>query len=168
MSTILEKKHMIHILTEVVVLVALTFYFSSKNKKLLEHIEDLSKRLEEQEELVQNHEKIIQQLLENVNKNKEVYKRQSPSNVKYTKQSNRKNKDKVLLENKKNIQDMFYTQEEEDVKPKLKNKNSCVEEKIKLISDSDTSDLDNEIAEELDELNVNSEKDTEDDLKKRT
>ena len=166
MSTILEKKHMIHILTEVVVLVALTFYFSSKNKKLLEHIEDLSKRLEEQEEIVQNHEKIIQQLVENVNKNKEVYKKQSPSNLKYTKQSNRKNKDKVLLENKKNIQDMFYTQDE-DVKPKLKNKNSN-EEKIKLISDSDTSDLDNEIAEELDELNVNSEKDTEDDLKKRT
>lgn len=167
MSAILEKKHMIHILIEVVVLVALTFYFSSKNKKLLEHIEDLSKRLEEQEELVQNHEKIIQQLVENVNKNKEVYKKQSPSNVKYTKQSNRKNKDKVLLENKKNIQDMFYTQDE-DVKPKLKNKIFSNEEKIKLISDSDTSDLDNEIAQELDELNVNSEKDTEDDLKKRT
>jgi hypothetical protein len=166
MSTILEKKHMIHILTEIVVLVALTFYFSSKNKKLLEHIEDLSKRLEEQEELVQNHEKIIQQLLENVNKNKEVYKKQSPSNPKYTKQSNRKNKDKVL-ENKKNIQDMFYTQDE-DLKPKLKNRNSSNEEKIKLISDSDTSDLDNEIAQELDELNVNSGKDTEDDLKKRT
>ena len=46
MSKILENKQIIHIATEIVALMGIIFYFSSKNKKLLAHIEDLSQKHE--------------------------------------------------------------------------------------------------------------------------
>lgn len=44
----LENKELIHIVAEVVIFFGLVFYFSSQNKKLCKHIEDLSESLEEQ------------------------------------------------------------------------------------------------------------------------
>lgn len=67
MSQILENKQMIHIVSEVVVLIGLTFYFNQKNKKLLNHIEDLAQRIEEQEDLIQKHENIIKKLVSSIN-----------------------------------------------------------------------------------------------------
>lgn len=68
MSNLLEnKQQMIHIASEVVVLLGLTFYFNQQNKKLTGHIEDLAQRIEEQEDLIQNHENVIKQLVEQVN-----------------------------------------------------------------------------------------------------
>ena len=67
MSTILKNKQMIHIATEAIALIGLAYYFSSKNKKLLEHIEDLAQRLEEQEDMIKKHEEIIIQLIQTVN-----------------------------------------------------------------------------------------------------
>ena len=66
MSQPLDKKQLIHIASEVVVLVCLTFYFNQKNKKLMTHIEDLAQRLEEQEDLLQKHEQIIRKLCDHL------------------------------------------------------------------------------------------------------
>ena len=63
---------MIHIVSEVVVVVALTFYFNQKNKKLMAHIEDLAQRVEEQEDLLQKHEQIIKQLVDHISKQQTV------------------------------------------------------------------------------------------------
>jgi hypothetical protein len=52
---------MIHIASEVVVLLGMTFYFSSKNKALQGHIENLSQRLEEQEDRIQKLENTMEQ-----------------------------------------------------------------------------------------------------------
>lgn len=57
-----DNKQLLHIGAEVVVLLGLTFYFSSKNKKLVEHIENLSQRMEEQEDKIQKLELKLQQL----------------------------------------------------------------------------------------------------------
>jgi hypothetical protein len=62
MSKLLENKQMVHIASEVVVLIGLTFYFSQKNKKLMGHIEDFALRLEEQDDIIQKHEQLIQRL----------------------------------------------------------------------------------------------------------
>ena len=53
---------MIHIASEIVVVIGLTFYFNQKNKKLMGHIQDLSQRIEEQEDLLQKHAEIIKKL----------------------------------------------------------------------------------------------------------
>lgn len=63
MSKIFEnKQQIIHIATEIIALIAITFYFSQKNKKLMTHIEDLAQRIEEQEETIQKHDKLIQKM----------------------------------------------------------------------------------------------------------
>ena len=63
-----NKQLMIHIASEVVVLVGITFYFNQKNKKLVAHLEDLAQRVEEQEELLQKHDQMIKQIMEYVNR----------------------------------------------------------------------------------------------------
>lgn len=73
MSKFLENKQMIHIISETVVLIGMTFYFSQKNKKLTEKIEALSQRLEEQEDLIQKHDGIIRKLVETVNNNNQQH-----------------------------------------------------------------------------------------------
>jgi hypothetical protein len=66
MAKLMENKQMIHIASEIVVVIGLTFYFNQKNKKLMSHIEDLSQRIEEQEDLLQKHEQIIKKLVESI------------------------------------------------------------------------------------------------------
>lgn len=56
----LDNKQLVHIASEVVVLLGITFYFSSKNKALLGHIEELSQRIEEQEDKLQKLENSLQ------------------------------------------------------------------------------------------------------------
>ena len=75
---------MVHIVSEVIVLIGLTFYFNQKNKKLMNHIEDLAQRIEEQEDLLQKHENIIKKLVASVNdlhgnKPSESYNKSQPS-----------------------------------------------------------------------------------------
>lgn len=67
MSKFLENKQLVHIASEVVILLGLTFYFNQQNKKLKGYIEDLVQRVEEQEDLLQKHEQIIRKLVEHIN-----------------------------------------------------------------------------------------------------
>jgi hypothetical protein len=59
---LLDNKQLIHITAEVVVLTGLTFYFSSKNRTLMGHIEELAQRLEEQEDHIQKLEQSLNNL----------------------------------------------------------------------------------------------------------
>ena len=70
MSKLIENKHMIHIASEIIVLLGLTFYFNQKNKKIMSHIQDLSQRIEEQEDLLQKHEQVIKKLVDFISKQK--------------------------------------------------------------------------------------------------
>jgi hypothetical protein len=169
MSTLLEKKNIIHIVTEIVVIVAITFYFSAKHKKLLNHIENLSKRLEEQEDLIQKHDKIITQLIENSKNNKnELYQSEykMPSNTQYISKKVSKEKYNKNQNSNKNVfsnKDSCRKYEESELNNKKMYKdNDEVDENVDD-DENDSSDLDNEIAKELEELQEN-----EDGLKKKT
>ena len=50
-----NKQQMVHIIAEIVAMVAMVFYFNQKHKKVLTIVEDLSQRIEEQEDLIQKH-----------------------------------------------------------------------------------------------------------------
>jgi cell division septum initiation protein DivIVA len=151
MSKLLENKQIIHIATEIVALMGIVFYFSSKNKKLLEHIEDLSQRLEDQEDLIQKHEQIIRQLVQTVNKGSHNQSSQPKYITKPTQEKNKKMPSPTKRKDndvKSKIQ--LYTQEPvEQVVEQLVEQ--AVIEEYSSDSDSD-SDLDADIAEELDEL----------------
>ena len=74
MSKLFEnKQQIIHIATELIALIAITFYFSQKNKKLMNHIEDLAQRIEEQEDIIQKHEKLIQKMLTTIQSQQQTF-----------------------------------------------------------------------------------------------
>lgn len=60
--SLLQKPQMIHIIAEIVVFISLAIYFSQKNKKIMGHMNDLLQRLEEQEDIIHKHEKMIVKL----------------------------------------------------------------------------------------------------------
>ena len=68
MFNLMENKQIIHIASEIIVLIAVIYYFNGKNKKLLRHIEDLAQRIEDQEELLEKNSKAIQELSDQISK----------------------------------------------------------------------------------------------------
>jgi phage shock protein A len=62
-----NKIQIIHIVAEVIIICGLTFYTVNRNKKLLCYIQDLEQKISQQEELLQNHDKLIIKLSQNVN-----------------------------------------------------------------------------------------------------
>lgn len=56
-----NNKQIIHIATEIVVLIGLTFYFSQQNRTLRKHIEDLAQRIEDQEDVIKKLEDLMKQ-----------------------------------------------------------------------------------------------------------
>ena len=159
MSSLLQNKQIAHIATEVVVLLCVTFYFSSKNKKLLEHIEDLSQRLEDQEDSIQKHDQIIKQLVQLVN-NRQPYQppqteplRQQVSGSSQSPKSIRKKPNQINTDKQKNkikSPPKIY-EENEEIDDEADIQQYEVEDKLELLSD-DESALDAELAQELEEL----------------
>ena len=79
MSLLFENKStLIHVTCEVVVLGVLVFWVNRKTSNLWEQVDDLSQRLEEQEEKIQNHERIIKQLIETINQSRVANQSQKP------------------------------------------------------------------------------------------
>jgi len=158
MSKLLENKQIIHIATEIVALIGIIFYFSSKNKKLLEHIEDLSQRLEDQEDLIQKHEQIIRQLVQAVNNRghpPSPSPSPQPSKPKHVKRKKTLSPPKRPLARPPRQQPdkppvSFEDNEEveETYEPQPVKSAAVVEE----YSSDEDSDLDAEIADELEEL----------------
>jgi len=84
-----------HISAEIAAFLGVIFYINKKNKELTANIQELLKKINTQEETIQNHEIAIQKLINNMNiiltmQQKKVNKREeevqvSPSPVKVTK-----------------------------------------------------------------------------------
>jgi hypothetical protein len=142
-----NKQMMVHIISEVVVLVGITFYFNQKNKKLMAHIEDLAQRVEEQEDLLQKHEQIIKKIVTHIgNQQATQQKSVQPSFVKST--PLRKARAKISPPKKLPVRVQFAS----EIKESFTDSDS----------DSDSEvDLDTELQEELNDL-----LETDDSLKK--
>jgi hypothetical protein len=63
MTKILENKQMVHIVSEIIILFGVIFYFSNKNKAMMNHIEELNQRLEEQEQKMDKQEQVLRNLV---------------------------------------------------------------------------------------------------------
>jgi hypothetical protein len=69
MSSIIENKQLVHIGAEIVILAGVSYYFSNKNSKLLESIEVMNLRLNQQEEMLQKQDMLIKKLMVKVEQN---------------------------------------------------------------------------------------------------
>lgn len=159
MPKLLDNKQIIHIVSEIVILIALTFYFSSKNKTLMSHIEELAQRLEEQENQIQKQNQLIQQLGNvvgnlqqsfsslSITPQPSVYKQRVKRPVK---RSNRKTP--VVVESVQPLNDMSYEKRVRFDVEELDNDDENDEDN----DNEDESDLDNDISAEIEELDSES------------
>lgn len=146
----MENKQMVHIVSEVVILVGLTFYFNQQNKKMKGYIEDLAQRVEDHEDLIQKHEQVIRKLVEHINQ-----KQESPPQVtpQLSKRYNRKRPIRGPPSHTKSP--LSPVPEPVPIPMRVSfDKNLPKIHQIEEVfsEESETSDLDTEIAEELREL----------------
>jgi len=185
MSKILENKSfVIHIAAEIIIITGISFYFSQKNKKIMGHINDLIQRIEEQEDTIQKHEQLINNLTNALNdiNNKitynstNIFKIPSEDNIRNTKKipSAKVNKNKTLSQENINqpikpvdVQLHFITPNvkfqpnytsskvEEIFDKELGKKNEYEEENEEEENEEEENEnLDSEILEELNELEL--------------
>ena len=167
MSIILDKSQIIHIVSVIIVLFGLTFYFTQKNNKLMGFINDLNKKIEDQENIIQKHEQMILKLINIVDTMDHKY------NQYFTKLDSRidNKKDPNVSSNLKNVFEPVNIQSipslifevsnnsknnkmessESKVEEIYENLNTDIEPDVNEI-ESETIDLDAELAEELSEL----------------
>ena len=160
MSKLIENKQMLHIASEVVVLVGLTFFFSQKNKKLMGHIEDLAQRVEEQEDLLQKHEQIIKKLVDTLNRVSQQQFQPVQKQENFVNTTKKKVVPKHQTPPLKNPQRQNISNSRVIFNSPVVEEESSEDEYSEDNEEDNEEELDAEIAEELSEL------ETEDDLKK--
>ena len=165
MSKILDKSQIIHIVSEIIVLFGLTFYFTQKNNKLMGFINDLNKKIEDQESIIQKHEQMILKLINNVDNMDNKYN-QYFAKIEF--ERNNKKDSRNVFEPVNNINSIPSLIFEVSNNTKNNTKNNKTESKVEEIYENlntdiepeiepepepelDT-DLDAELAEELSEL----------------
>ena len=146
MSKIFENKQVIHIVSEVIVLTGIIYYFSYKNKKLMTCIQELTDRLNTQEDMIKKQNQIIKELSDKVNYinvNSNTYKQPSVNfNIEKQPKTSRieeisDNKDDISP----NIHLSFIKEDDEE-----DNNNEDEEQ------DNNEENLDDELKDELNEL----------------
>lgn len=172
---LLENKQLIHVISEVVVLFGITYYFSSKNKQLLGHIEELHHRIDEKDEQLEKFEselnnvkqmqmKLVSELQTTQLNMQQIFSKENQNRSSY---QNKLNNSK--LKNTQSVNNEVINNEEDDTK--VENTNSSKQQSNKPIefinpkrdilepieeseevSITDDSELDKEIQEELNEL----------------
>ena len=136
-----NKILIMHVVSEIIVLVAMVFYFSRQNRKLQTYIEDLAQRIEDQEDHIKKMDKMLRDVVNHINQQKSMHQQKSMY------QQNKVSVPKKILVRK--------------VKKKREKPTTITQKIIKIdegkeeFSDSDNdSDLDAEIAEELKDLTL--------------
>ena len=172
----MKDKQIIHIVAEFVIICGVVYYFNQKNKNLLIYIQNLTQRLDEQEDIIQKHQEIIQQLSDNINGLSNQISFLSPQQTNKIQKSQVKSQLKPHVKTKSKTKQAKSEEVHKSTPLQLKeipkkinkkvlfsnstkdNDESYVQELDNVYdscSESDTSildDLDNEISEELQEL----------------
>jgi hypothetical protein len=68
----LNTSNIIHIVVEVVTLLAITVYFLQQNRKMMNLIDSLTDKVDEQDEKIEKHDKVIADILKTINKTNTV------------------------------------------------------------------------------------------------
>lgn len=166
MSKLLENPQIIHIISEVVVFIGITFYFSQKNKKLMNHINDLTQRLEDQEDIIQKHEQLILKLMNSVDELQKINQQppqQAPQQFKQQTQQTQqtqqprqiqKSLKQTLKESLPNVKKVFIDVQKKEPIIQVSKVEEIEDEEDDYVDDSQDheDDLDAELAEELAEL----------------
>ena len=175
MSKLLENPNFIHIISNVIILSGLTFYFCQKNKKIMTYINDLNKKVEDQENVIQKHEQMILKLVSIIDemnerisdfedsndaKQKVELKNKKVINTERVLQSNKKGLNKQPVKPLKKVNELqnpstaiFFEILKNDEKPSESKVEEIIDDEIEnVLSNDNEEDLDAEIEDELNEL----------------
>ena len=142
----MENKQMIHIASEIIVLGGLIYYFNQKNKKLLSHIQDLSRKIEDQEGILQKHEEIIRKMSEFINQQKNTsIEKTKKTPVKEIRTITPKKSEPIKVSFKPNTS---------PIKNKIAQRVEEISSSEEEEEEEEESDLDAELEEELQELEI--------------
>lgn len=72
---VLENRQLAHILTEVIVLMSVIFWVSRKHSIIMNHIDDLSQRVEEHEDMLKTHDDVINKIVGYINNSQKAYQK---------------------------------------------------------------------------------------------
>lgn len=175
---------MIHIVSEVVALLGITFYFNQQNKRLKGYIEDLAQRMEEQEDSLKRQEDMIKTMANLLN-NLQTQGRDPPQQPKPPPRGNASRETVQVLQldpvqshpqsrnQKSRSTPKVRIQDEPEVIPPMPELISDVpRDDITRESESESesdSDIDAELQQELEELDSDEDdEDSEDNLKKES
>lgn len=147
----MNRNQMIHIATEVAVLTGLTMYFSAKNRTLLSYVEDLAQRLEAHESIIEEMKNEIDSLR---NINRPISKPVNPKIVSKPVNPKIVNKPVNKPTNPKIVNKPVNKPTTKP--PQIQKPLSPIQEETEVESTNE-SDIDKEIADELNELQTNSE-----------
>ena len=134
MNRILEHKQIIHVVSEVVIIASVSYFFYQKNRKLSQEIENLAQLLQEQQNMLEKHENLIKKLLQN------------------------QNYQQTVMQNKPKVVEKVKAIRKEVVLPSPPIKEEEEPELPRVVrldepEEKNDSDLDDEIQSELNELN---------------
>mgnify|MGYP003450339003 CR=1 FL=1 len=161
MPKILENKQLIHVASEILVLVCMVIYNNQKHKKLLKHIEDLVQRVEDQEDIIQKHEEVIKKLVLYVNNQQQITASNTQKQVQKPVRASANNKSSTRSVPDAKIKSTPHRAPPLCAPPPIPKPDTKVhfnQEFIEEESEESDTDLDQEIKEELAELQSGDEK----------
>lgn len=160
----IDKTTIIHIASEVVVLAVVVVWFNKKTQNIYNVVKDISRRLEEQENLILNHEKTINELIKinqdislKILNSKELYEPvndeyKNKIQIKEIKKSKPVKTVKILNDNiSKNIKVTKDNQKQDNQKQDNENENNENENNEDNLSETE-SEMDEVLKNEIAEL----------------
>ena len=154
----LDTKQILHIVTELIVIVGISIYFVNKNKQLSDHIEELELKIKQQEEILQNHDTLILKIMNTVNvMNSQPHFQQVQQQTQI--QPQLKTKLPKNINSSKKVVMIIPTQQPPPQKQPLRKVEEIIEEEENEFDDAgvhkqeeEEEDLDEELLEELKDL----------------
>jgi NACalpha-BTF3-like transcription factor len=135
------NSQIIHIIVDVIIIIAVSFYFHKKNQQLQKKIKELEEKLEPIQNVIKEHDTVLQSILYNMKKPLDIVNTTQSYNTQVVKESPEESKEESKEESPEESKE--ESPEESDV--------DLVEE-TKIVHVESSEDLDKELQNELSEL----------------
>ena len=131
------NSQIIHIIVDVIIIIAVSFYFHKKNQQLQKRIKELEEKLEKQQNVIKEHDTVLQSILYNMKKPLDIVNTTQSYNTQVVKESDQESdqeSDVDLVEETK----IVHVESSEDLDKELQNELSELEESVNVPEKEDS------------------------------
>ena len=126
------NSQIIHIIVDVIIIIAVSFYFHKKNQQLQKKIKELEEKLESIQNVIKEHDTVLQSILYNMKKPLDIVNTTQSYNTQVVKESDQESdqeSDVDLVEETK----IVHVESSEDLDKELQNELSELEESTNIV-----------------------------------